>query len=257
MRFHERVKMYEYKLNDTEDMIIEYILKNKPQVVKLSIQALADKFFTAPNTIVRLSKKIGYDGFSELKNSLKSELSNIDLISYENERYGYVLNIKKTLELIDYELLDRLTELLLKCKQVMFYTVGDNMDTCHACIKYMRLSSPNIVFPLHRHEVLYTMNALSTQDLVFLISLSGETSETLEIARLAKEKHLPVVSLTHFSENTLQSLSDYHLYCYSPQVRLQGYNVTDVTPITIVLRALTELIWKKRGHEPIPTKPHQ
>ncbi len=35
---------YEYKFTDTEDMIIEYMRKNKEEIVKLSIQSLADKF---------------------------------------------------------------------------------------------------------------------------------------------------------------------------------------------------------------------
>ena len=41
MNFEERVHQYEYKLNDTEDQIIEYIVKNKADVINLSIQALA------------------------------------------------------------------------------------------------------------------------------------------------------------------------------------------------------------------------
>ncbi|TQW76068.1 MurR/RpiR family transcriptional regulator, partial [Clostridioides difficile] len=39
MEFYERAKKYEYKFTDTEDMIIEYMRKNKEEIVKLSIQS--------------------------------------------------------------------------------------------------------------------------------------------------------------------------------------------------------------------------
>lgn len=37
MEFYERVKKYEYKFIDIEDMIIEYMRKNKEEIVKLLI----------------------------------------------------------------------------------------------------------------------------------------------------------------------------------------------------------------------------
>lgn len=62
MRFEERVHKYEYKLNDTDDQIIDYILQYKEDVTGQSIQVLASQAYTVPNTITRLSKKLGYDG---------------------------------------------------------------------------------------------------------------------------------------------------------------------------------------------------
>ncbi|XOS93558.1 MurR/RpiR family transcriptional regulator [Brevibacillus laterosporus] len=75
MLFEEQIKKYEYKLNDTDEQIIEYILKNKEEAVNLSIQNLAAKHFTVPNTITRLSKKLGYEGYSQMKISLKEEIN--------------------------------------------------------------------------------------------------------------------------------------------------------------------------------------
>lgn len=40
MRFEERVHKYEYKLNDTDDQIIDYILQYKEDVTGQSIQVL-------------------------------------------------------------------------------------------------------------------------------------------------------------------------------------------------------------------------
>lgn len=56
MQFQERIQKYEYKLNDTDDQIIEYIINHKQEITNISIQTLTSRLYTVPNTIVRLSK---------------------------------------------------------------------------------------------------------------------------------------------------------------------------------------------------------
>ena len=60
MKFEERVLKYEFELNDTDDEIIEYIRKNRNNISKISIQKIASDLYTVPNSIMRLSKKLGY-----------------------------------------------------------------------------------------------------------------------------------------------------------------------------------------------------
>lgn len=66
MKFEDRVILNELKFTDTDDQIIEYIRKNKVKILSQSIQDTAEQLYTVPNTIVRLSKKLGYNGFLEL-----------------------------------------------------------------------------------------------------------------------------------------------------------------------------------------------
>ncbi|WP_350494196.1 hypothetical protein [Niallia sp. SS-2023] len=46
MNFEERVHMFEYKLNDTDDQIIEYILQHKKDFIHHSIQTSAAALYT-------------------------------------------------------------------------------------------------------------------------------------------------------------------------------------------------------------------
>lgn len=70
MNFEERVYEHEWQLNETDDDIIDYIQKHKSDIMKLSIQKIAADLYIAPNAVMRLSKKLEYSGFSELKFSL-------------------------------------------------------------------------------------------------------------------------------------------------------------------------------------------
>jgi DNA-binding MurR/RpiR family transcriptional regulator len=240
MRFEERVHKFEYKLNDTDDQVVEYISQNKELVVAKSIQHLAATLFTVPNTITRLSKKLGYDGFSQLKNSLKDELDTAKNAD-EDSSYYY---IQKTFELLDMERIETIARMIHEAKHVLFFGVGDTADFCEMMVRHLRVAGKASEFSLHRHEMLHMMEQMTKQDVLFLISLSGETQQVLEMAEKAKEKGISIVSLTHFSRNSLEKAASINLYCYAPKKMKNGYTITDRTPAMIVLQALSQFYWE-------------
>ncbi|UOK56677.1 hypothetical protein MGI18_17850 [Bacillus sp. OVS6] len=116
MYFEDRVRKFEYKLNDTDDQIIDYIVKNRKQVVNASIQSLAANLFTVPNTIIRFSKKLGYDGYAHLKNSLKEELHS----DHEKQEDSLQYNLKTTFDLIDIDIIEKVSKMIYEAKRVLF-----------------------------------------------------------------------------------------------------------------------------------------
>ena len=75
MKFEERVLQQEFTLNDTDDLIVDYIRKNKANLEHLSIQKVAEDLYLVPNSIMRLCKKLGYKGFAEMKFLVNNEVS--------------------------------------------------------------------------------------------------------------------------------------------------------------------------------------
>lgn len=240
MRFKDRVQKFEYRLNDTDDQIVEYILYNKQQFTIQSIQSLAATLFTVPNTITRLSKKLGYDGFSHLKNSIKDELDS-STVPDEDSSYYF---IQKTFELLDTDRIETAAKMIHDAKHVLFYGVGDTADFCEMMVRNLRVVGKQSEFSMHRHEILHMLEQMNKKDVLFLISLSGETQQVLEIAKIANEKGIPIVTLTHFTRNSLQNMGSINLYCYAPKKVKNGYNITDRTPVMIVLQALSQSFWE-------------
>jgi DNA-binding MurR/RpiR family transcriptional regulator len=239
MRFEERIHKYEYKLNDTDDQVVEYILNNKQDFVTKSIQSLAATLYTVPNTITRLSKKLGYDGFSHLKNRIKDELDSTDGEKKDSSNYF----IQKTFELLDMEQIETTAKMLQDAKHVLFYAVGDTADFCRMMVRHLRVVGKSSEYSIHRHEMLHMIEEMNKQDVLFLISLSGETPQVLELAEKAVQRNIPIISLTHFSRNSLQKLASINLYCYAPKKEKNGYNITDRTPAMIVLQTLSQIYW--------------
>ena len=76
------LKLREYKqLPNSENEVRMYILKNSNEVIKMSIQELASKSFTSPPTIMRLCKRLGLKGFSDLKIEIASELKTFETMN--------------------------------------------------------------------------------------------------------------------------------------------------------------------------------
>lgn len=240
MLFEDRVYKYEYKLNDTDDQIVEYILKNKEESVTLSIQYLAMKLYTVPNTITRLSKKLGYDGYSQMKISLKEEIQQ----EAEPSEDSLTFNINKTIDLIDQDKLALITKMIQEVRRVLFFAVGDTAPFCEMMVKNLKVVGKHAEYYYHRHEMLHEVKHLETIDVLFLISLSGETPQVLDIAELAKQRGVRLISLTHFNQNSLQQMADVNLFCYSPDKKFNEYNITDKTPVMLVLQALAEFYWE-------------
>jgi DNA-binding MurR/RpiR family transcriptional regulator len=239
MRFEERVHKFEYKLNDTDDQIVDYIEKNKHEFVNQSIQSIAASLFTVPNTITRLSKKLGYSGFSHLKNSIKEELEATPAAD-EDTSYSY---IQKTFELIDMERIEIIAKMLHEAKHVLFFGVGDSTDFCEMMVRNLRVSGKATEHSIHRHEVIHMIGQMNQHDVLFLISLSGETPQVLEMAEIARQRGIPIISLTHFTRNALQEAASINLYCFAPKKTKNGYNITDRTPLMIVLQTLSQFYW--------------
>jgi DNA-binding MurR/RpiR family transcriptional regulator len=239
MQFKDRVHKFEYKLNDTDDQIIDYILENKHEFVNKSIQSIAADLYTVPNTITRLSKKLGYDGFSQLKNSIKEEL---DSTKAPNEDSSYYF-IQKTFELIDMERIEMTAKMMHDSKHVLFFGVGDTAGFCEMMVRNLRVAGKHSEHHIHRHEMLYLLDQMNQHDVLFLISLSGETPQVLEMAEKAKQREIPIISLTHFTKNSLQEAAAVNLHCFAPKKIKNGYNITDRTPVMIVLQTLSQVYW--------------
>ncbi|WP_179887004.1 MurR/RpiR family transcriptional regulator [Bacillus sp. AFS088145] len=185
LQFQERIQKYEYKLNDTDDQIVEFILNNKEDVVGFSIQYLAERLFTVPNTITGLSKKLGFDGYSQMKNSLKEEMNNQSIFTEED---SLTYNIHKTIGLIDQNTLSLTTKMIQEARRVLFFGVGDTAPFCEMMIKNLKVVGKQAEYYIHRHDVLYELSKFDSKEnnLLFLNFIIWRNSSSIRCCGISK-----------------------------------------------------------------------
>ena len=85
-------------LNETETYVYNYVVKNTKKVLNESIRELANNTHVSTATVMRFCKKMGCEGFTELKYRLKEseEVQETDQ-EEKNDFYDYIKNKHKDL----------------------------------------------------------------------------------------------------------------------------------------------------------------
>jgi len=213
-------------LSKSEEVLAQYILIQKENIEKLSTKDLANATYTSASTVIRLSQKLGFSGWKELKEKYLEELqylnqhfSNIDsnfpFASNDNlmnvaSKIGHLAceSIEDTLSLLKNEDLNKAVTLLDKAQIINIFGLSNSLlmayDFKH---KMIRINRHVDILNLPGEQAYVAANS-SPNDCAILISYSGEISESLQIAKILKRNKTPIISLTSIGENTLKSFAD-------------------------------------------------
>lgn len=220
---------FELDFSNSEKEIAHYILNEGENILHMSIKELAKKTYTSPATIVRLCQKLGLQGYSDFKIKYSAELQ-IDLANHNRIDVNFPFKesdnditiahklanmnqevITETMQLIDYNQLDKIVNLLYKHQEIDIYGTGNSLLAALSFQhKMMRIQRNVNVKNIAGEQVFMSYNS-NDKKIALIISYSGETYELLKIARILKEKKTPIIVLTSVGDNHLSHYADYIL----------------------------------------------
>lgn len=205
-------------LNNTEKQIFQYILENFKEIPKLKLSELSKNTFVSPNTIVRLCKKIGFRGFSDLKFYMLEEIykSNLNEITKKNEDYpsNIISNLNKNISINSKEIFDKISRILFTRKKIYLFGFGLSSFSVKAFAKKLELFRIISIIPQDRDSALVVADSLDKDDIAFFISLSGETKNIVDPLIIAKTKNCTTISITKLGQNSVADLCSINLYSY-------------------------------------------
>ncbi|WP_066890298.1 MurR/RpiR family transcriptional regulator [Clostridium nigeriense] len=223
MNVLQYIKQNFESFTDREKSIAEYLLSNKKSIISMSAKEIGDVTNTSAPTVVRFSKKIGFDSLNEMKLQLSlnlqsdednadfeylhSDLSTKNIIRGVKSSIDSIMN--QTVGVLKEEELEKAIDILNKANNVYIFSVGNS--SLVAMDFYYKLSRINKRCIAHNDTHLQmTASALMEKgDVAIAISYSGETKEVLKCVENAKKDGVPVIAITKSSiSNTLADLSD-------------------------------------------------
>lgn len=226
--------------NETEKMIAEHFIQLGKDVVSKTLTELSDEIKVSESTIFKFVKKIGFSGFQDFKISVASNFrSNDELVVFadiRNTDSAYVIAqkivhsnkqlLENLLHSLKEEQLDAALQLIYSAKCLHFFGQGASsviaLDSYH---KFLRTSFQcNYIADYHMQ---LAQAAKSTKDdCVFLFSHSGDTLETIEIAKLLRENDTKIITLTGNPDSELVKLSDVSFVVYSEESAFRSEALT-------------------------------
>lgn len=220
---------FELEFSQSEKEIAKYILNHGDDVLRMSVKQLAKHTYTSPATIVRLCKKIGLKGYNDFKiqysAELQYDLSHTDRIDVnfpfsQKDTHPTICHklaslsqevIADTIQLIDFQQLDQIVDLLYQNHDIDIYGSGNSLLAAMSFQhKMMRINRDVHLKALHGEQVFLSYNS-NKERIAMIISYSGETNELIQIAQTLKEKQTKIIILTSVGDNRLSHYADYIL----------------------------------------------
>ncbi|OAB46585.1 MurR/RpiR family transcriptional regulator [Paenibacillus antarcticus] len=224
-------------LTNTEKKVADYVLENTKSVVYMSITDLADECGVGESSIFRFCKSLSYKGYQEFKIALahsiavENEIPQLTDQILMNDTIAQVASkvlstnisaLNETNNLLDVESIDKAIDYLIEAERVQFFGVGSSLITAmEAKIKFMRITNKTEC-SMDSHLQMMSAALMTKRDVAVIISYSGSTKDSIEVARKAKERGAIVISITRFVKSPLTSYSDLTLLCGANEGPLQG-----------------------------------
>lgn len=214
-------------LTPTDFDILGYIMANKKEVSEMSVQELADKSYVSSASIVRFAKKIGLNGFSELKYQLKSELTQTSE-NFESSVSLLKNDIEDTINLLSEQNLEPLIHKIKKSNKIFCYGTdwGEKLSTEFLIRNFISNHIFMNTIP-SMTEMYWTIDKLTSNDLMIILSFSGESEELRKVVTQLKTRNIPVLSITPLSGNFLSSEATYRLYYQSTHLDTVAHPETE------------------------------
>lgn len=235
------------KLNENDLHIWKYINSNRDECSRLSIIELAEKCNVSKSTILRFAQKLSLKGYSELKfylslgkrNPIKEKIEKN--VSYKVcENYIHTLNELKTADFTEVcEAIDNANRIYIFGSGVLQKNVAREMQRMFLSVR------KNITIVEGEKEIETVTSYLTTDDVVFLISLRGEFKDLLDLAEKLRVKNVKTISMTSMKNNSLAQKCDKRMYIATSRIMKGNQIYHEASGMFFVLAELLFLQYTK------------
>lgn len=247
-------------LSKKEQRIADYILKQPEQIIHHTINQVADDLDVAESTVFRFCQRVGFKGYQALKIALASDvvapLQDIHEDITETDTALEIAEkifstngktIESTRQILEGASLEKTVELFLGARRIEFFGSGGSavvaLDAYH---KFVR-SGLQVSAMLESHMQLMSASQLTTADVAVVISHSGASKETLDIAKLLKEKGVPMIAITNYAKSPLSKIADVSLYTVSQETAFRSEALASRIAELSLIDALFTAVMIRRG----------
>lgn len=237
----------EQKFSPSEQHLLNYINLHQQDMHDMSIVKLSEEANVSTATIVRTMKKMGYDGFTSFKYSLKETnpgtLKAMEKV--DKEIKGAILKneqeVTKTIESLNVGAIEDTIQKMKAAKRIFIFARGfSELIAKEMTIKLQLVNKycemhddPNIIRTISKK--------IKKEDLVIFISLNSETAELIEACRSCQKNEVTTINITANAQGLLHDLADINFVGFkSPISYFPDYEVRSRLPLQVISRIILD-----------------
>lgn len=247
MTLEELVNEYHETLNENDLYIINYITCNLVECSQKTVSEIAKSTNISSSSIIRMVQKLGFQGYGEFRYFLKSELQRMKRINVVNSiKIGSSVvleDVKSTIRLFEEnKSIEKIYHLMSHSRRIFAYSTGYGQSLIvkefARCLVNIGL---NLIIIHDYDELRLISSTMDADDLLFVISSSGNIGKIKVELQTVRLKNVTIVSLTRFLQNDLAHLADFSLYYEISNINAgSGLNSTSFCTLLLVLTLLYE-----------------
>lgn len=225
------------RLSKSEKRIADFLIENPESILELYITELAASCGVSEATVVRFAKKIGFEGYQQLKIAIAQEHHTGPLnenITSSDTPYDIFTKIcddiycslEKTKKRLDAEAIAQCCDAILSSDDIVLLGLGNSAPIANdAAHKMLRLGLRAHPYTDNHMQVIAAGQA-TKKTVVIGISHSGESTDILEAMAAAKQNGAFTVAITNYGKSSIESVSDAVLHTLSDETnyRVLGLN---------------------------------
>lgn len=253
------------QLKPSERKVADYILAHPEDVVKLSVQKLAELSGVSEATIIRLARSLNMKGYQELKLRIAGDLTKQTAMGSYQEimmegsvesimqavSWNNIQSIQDTLSVLSNEEVKKAVDVLSVARKIDVYGVGASAVIADDIRQ--KFSRINLWCEVYSdfHAQLTSAVTLTQKDVVIGISYSGQTEDIIQSLTEAKQQGATIITLTKFGPSPVAELAHIRLFTSSVEKsirsgamasRIAQLNVIDILFITMISRMQEQVI---------------
>lgn len=236
---------------EKEQAIAQFILHHVRETSYMTIHELADKLGVADSTIFKFAQKMGYKGFRDFRNDLLTEAYDPEVSVHEHITtrdslatiaatifHSSVTSLHNTLALLNEDNLKRALNLINNAHTLTFFGCGgSNIVAADAYHKFLR-SPLHCQNAIDEHIQIMQASLLTAQDVAIIISHSGLSRTTLQIAEILRENRVPIIFITSYLNTPITRFADVVFISASEETGYRSESLTSRVAQLVILDTL-------------------
>jgi len=230
-------------MSEADREIGSFIVEHPERMLQLSSAALAVETGRSQSSVVKFSQKMGYGSYQELKLAVNKAQAQewqvppgmIHGSIEAGDSYATiqrklisskVLSVQETVAVNSEETIDRVLDALARARRIHLAGVGASSlvarDFSYKLLKLGRM----VLLDSDSHVQVANAAILEPDDVLFAISHSGASLETLRVAERARARGATVISVTGLRRNPLAEVADLRLFTVADEERVRSSAIT-------------------------------
>lgn len=220
---------YENKVKNltVSELAVFSELDNKPELLfATNLTELSSSLYSSNSTIIRLSQKLGFSGFSEFRDTIKVLFNTNKSSNSHNLIENYRFFFDTILPTIPSDKLDYFAEQIYHSKNIFIIGTGLTKPIAEYTAKHLYQLDRASIYIYENHMLDLLPNLAKHGDMILFISESGETKSLISCAKKVAQTGATLLSITNSSHNSLNYITNMALTTQMPENHYHNYDVT-------------------------------